>query len=170
MKLNSLQRAYLLLPVLISTVGCDQLTKSAARQQLLGARPVELLQGVFVFDFTENTGAMLGLGADLPAGVRFWVLIVLAGLALLSSFWIVLRVPELNPVGVLGSALLVGGGLSNLLDRLLNDGAVVDFMHFGLGRLRTGIFNLADVAIMTGAGLLVFWSLGVRDKNRQSQP
>jgi len=52
-------------------------------------------------------------------------------------------------------ALLAGGGTSNLLDRLLYDGRVTDFLNVGIGSLRTGIFNLADMAIMAGALLLV---------------
>jgi signal peptidase II len=52
-------------------------------------------------------------------------------------------------------ALLCGGGLANWLDRLLNGGAVTDFVSFGVGWLRTGIFNVADVAIMAGAALLL---------------
>jgi signal peptidase II len=52
-------------------------------------------------------------------------------------------------------ALLVGGGASNWIDRLANEGRVVDFMILGIGSLRTGVFNVADVAIMVGAGLLI---------------
>ena len=54
---------------------------------------------------------------------------------------------------------MIGGGFSNLIDRLLNDGAVVDFVSVGVGNLRTGIFNLADGAIMLGAGILLAWGL-----------
>jgi signal peptidase II len=55
-------------------------------------------------------------------------------------------------------ALLVGGGLSNWYDRLVNDGRVVDFMVLGIGRLRTGVFNVADIAIMLGIGLMLLGS------------
>jgi signal peptidase II len=51
-------------------------------------------------------------------------------------------------------ALFVAGGASNLLDRILY-GTVIDFMNVGIGPLRTGIFNVADMAIMLGAGILV---------------
>ena len=52
-------------------------------------------------------------------------------------------------------ALVVGGGLSNLIDRLLNEGRVVDFMQLGIGPLRTGVFNVADVAIMGGLAVML---------------
>lgn len=51
-------------------------------------------------------------------------------------------------------ALFLGGGVSNLLDRLIH-GTVIDFMNVGIGPLRTGIFNVADMAIMLGAGIIV---------------
>ena len=50
-------------------------------------------------------------------------------------------------------------GSGNLIDRILHDGTVVDFLNFGIGSLRTGIFNVADVAIMGGAALLIFTAL-----------
>jgi len=49
-----------------------------------------------------------------------------------------------------------GGGLSNLVDRIAYDGHVVDFLNIGIGSLRTGIFNVADMAITAGALLLAF--------------
>jgi signal peptidase II len=53
-----------------------------------------------------------------------------------------------------GLALLIGGGVSNLVDRI-SRGAVVDFLNLGIGSLRTGIFNVADMAIMSGIALLI---------------
>ncbi len=61
------------------------------------------------------------------------------------------RWPRRSLVGV---AILVAGGASNLLDRIAY-GMVIDFMNVGIGPLRTGIFNVADMAIMLGAGSLV---------------
>jgi signal peptidase II len=58
---------------------------------------------------------------------------------------------------------VTGGGLSNLLDRILHHGGVTDFVILGSGGLRTGIFNLADVAIFLGSvlfGFLLFSRLG----------
>ena len=54
----------------------------------------------------------------------------------------------------LGVALFVAGGTSNLLDRIAY-GKVIDFMNVGLGPVRTGIFNVADMAIMLGAAIVV---------------
>jgi signal peptidase II len=64
----------------------------------------------------------------------------------------------------LGVALFVAGGASNLLDRITY-GKVVDFMNVGLGPLRTGIFNVADMAIMLGAAIVVV--VGYRSDGRE---
>jgi signal peptidase II len=53
-------------------------------------------------------------------------------------------------LALVGLALVAGGGLANWLDRMLHDGAVTDYVSLGVGGLRTGIFNLADLAIVAG--------------------
>jgi len=58
-------------------------------------------------------------------------------------------------LSILALSLIFSGGLSNFYDRIANNGAVVDFLNIGIGSLRTGIFNVADIAIMLGVLLLV---------------
>ncbi len=60
---------------------------------------------------------------------------------------------------VVAWSLVLSGGLGNLVDRIINDGRVIDFMNIGIGSLRTGIFNVADVCITVGVVLLVFQAL-----------
>jgi len=74
------------------------------------------------------------------------------------------RWPRLALVGV---SLFVAGGASNLLDRIVY-GTVIDFIHVGVGPLRTGIFNVADMAIMLGAAL-VMWA-GFRAEANDERP
>jgi signal peptidase II len=125
---------------------------------------------VFRFQYSINRGAFLGLGARLPDAVRFWSLTILVGVVLVGMLGFVWASPEMShPVSILGVCLVIGGGLSNLIDRLLNDGAVVDFMNMGVGNLRTGIFNLADVAIVAGGGILLAWSLFFRGAGKTKQ-
>jgi len=61
---------------------------------------------------------------------------------------------ELNKYQILALSFILGGGISNIYDRLLY-GEVVDFMNMGIGDLRTGIFNFADVSIMVGIGIFI---------------
>ena len=67
----------------------------------------------------------------------------------------VVRSKKLSSFAVVPSALIIGGGLSNLVDRIINQGAVIDFLNVGIGSLRTGILNLADMAIMVGMFIFV---------------
>jgi signal peptidase II len=60
----------------------------------------------------------------------------------------------LKPVMVLALSCICGGGISNLLDRAALGGYVVDFLNVGWGGFRSGIFNMADVAIALGLLLL----------------
>ncbi|MEO1271859.1 MAG: signal peptidase II, partial [Myxococcota bacterium] len=115
---------------------------------------MSFLGDTFRLQYAENKGAMLSLGASLPEEARFWVFQVGIGLLLLVALGAALMWRQLNGVAIVGVALMVGGGVSNLMDRILYDGVVVDFMNLGVGGLRTGIFNVADIAIMVGAALI----------------
>ena len=154
--MKPLHRILLVLIILCACMGCDQATKAIAKQQLTTRPPIETLGGIVVFHYSENVGAFLSLGARLPETARVWVFIVFNSLVLTGVLIFTLTARVLGTWGITGGTLIVGGGFSNLLDRLFHNGAVVDFVHIGLGAVRTGIFNLADVAIMAGIGLLLF--------------
>jgi len=157
--MTSRQRLILVLVALTGCVGCDQGTKILAERALAGAAPVSLLGGMVRLTYTENAGAFLSLGAGLPESLRFSVFVVLVAFGLAALLFVTLADGRLTTTQVAALSLLTGGGLSNLADRVANHGAVVDFMNLGIGRLRTGIFNVADVAIMGGAVLLALSSL-----------
>ena len=109
-------------------------------------------------ELVHNPGAFLSLASELPADVRGPLLLVLVPLALAALFVLALRSRAASGRSVLGLGLIAGGGLGNWLDRLMHGGAVTDFVSLGLGPLRTGIFNLADVCIVAGALLLLLLS------------
>jgi signal peptidase II len=164
--MQRLRKAALIGVVLCSCVGCDQATKTVAETHLASSQPIHVLGDVLRLQYSLNEGAFLGFGAALPDAVRFWVFTVLVGAALLGALAFAWVSQALNdPVNLLGVCLLIGGGLSNLLDRLLNQGQVVDFMNLGVGNLRTGVFNLADVAIMVGPGILLVRNVVLRRKD-----
>ncbi len=144
--------------VLLATVGCDQATKRVAETSLQEGVVHSLGGDVLRVGLTHNTGAFLALGHALPEWGRQALLIgaVGAGLLALLAFALVRR--ALSTAVLLGLTLLIGGGLGNWLDRVFRGGAVVDFLNLGVGRLRTGIFNVADLAIVAGALLLAFGS------------
>jgi len=150
-----LQKVMLTIVVIGGCIGFDQATKVMAKDYLASIGPLSYAGDLFRFYYTENRGAFLSLGALLPEGMRFWVFTILAGLVLSGIFIFVILSDERRLLPVVAYTLVVGGGLSNLIDRVLNDGAVVDFMNVGLGGLRTGIFNVADMAITAGVVLLM---------------
>lgn len=163
--MTKLNRILILLFVLVSCVGCDQATKLMARQTLATAPMQEYAGGLFRFVYAENPGAFLSLGASLSATARFWIFIVMAGLLLIVVAIIALQFSQQTPpIVVVALALVLGGGLGNLIDRIIYDGHVVDFMQIGFPRLRTGVFNVADMAIMAGVTLMLLTTL------RRDQP
>ena len=144
----------LLLVAIGATIGCDRVTKHIAASALSEGPARSFLAGTLRLEYAENTGAFLGLGADWPPAVR--TAVFAAGNAVLLAVLTALALRERWPrVALLGMALFVAGGASNLLDRITS-GMVIDFMNVGVGPLRTVIFNVADMAIMLGAGLLLF--------------
>lgn len=143
-------RGLVFVSVLLACVGCDHATKYAATALIDPARVISLASGALRFELAYNPGAFLGLGAELPAWVRTFLLGGLVPIGLLAVAAGVLRSAATTPSQLAALGLIVGGGLGNWSDRILNDGNVTDFVSLGIGPLRTGIFNFADVAVMAG--------------------
>lgn len=154
---------------LAASVGCDQATKAIATEHLKGGPVHSYLGDTFRLLWATNDGAFLSLGSNLPDGARFGVLTVAVGLLLLGIVGYALASPKLTMLQVVGYAVIAGGGLSNWVDRARFGGVVVDFMNLGVGSLRTGIFNVADLAII--AGIVVLFVDGWRkDRERAVTP
>ncbi len=114
--------------------------------------------GFFNYVLVWNRGISYGLLAGLP---QYLILVVVgAAMALLAWWWLKADTFLLKA----GLALALGGALSNALDRYLW-GGVADFFHFFIGNWSFYIFNLADVSISLGAGLLIL-DLLVPEKKR----
>ena len=143
----------LLFIAIAATIGCDRLTKHAAATTLADSPARSFLADTIRLEYAENTGAFLGLGADWPRPVRMTIFAA-ANAALLTVLVIAARRGRWATPALVGVALIAAGGASNLVDRI-SYGTVIDFINVGIGPVRTGIFNVADVAIMLGAGILV---------------
>ena len=131
----------------------DQLTKLLIRRQFELYDSAVVIPNLFSLTRIHNTGAAYGLldHTDLPFKTGLLALVSVAALIGLVMFAVTL--PEIHRLARIGVALVVGGALGNLIDRLAH-GVVVDFVSVGLGTFRTGIFNLADVAITLGVVLV----------------
>jgi signal peptidase II len=155
--MSTSKRLILVLAILFSCVGCDQATKSVAKAYLSETQTIVLLGDTVRLQLAKNYGAFLSLGASIGEASRGMLMSVIVGLVLAALLaYLFISKPE-NPVIAVAVALVVGGGVSNLIDRLVYGGYVVDFLNVGIGSLRTGIFNVADMAIMVG---VVLWAFG----------
>lgn len=152
--MSSPNKLFTLLIVLATCVGCDQATKRLAEFCLKHAPPMSFLANTFRLEYAENPGAFLGLGSDLPDWARWSLLTVFSGGILFALALFVWLSKNIGPKAIGGYALILSGGISNMIDRITY-GRVVDFLNIGIGGLRTGIFNVADVTIMTGLALIV---------------
>jgi signal peptidase II len=149
------RRLLLLGTVLALSVGCDQLTKRIASDALQRSPPRTYLHDVFRLQYAENTGAFLSLGANLASSVRASILTGAVGVFLAALLVFAALNRKLSGLQILAYALTLGGGWSNWIDRFARNGRVVDFMNLGIGPVRTGIFNVADLAIVAGILVLV---------------
>jgi signal peptidase II len=141
--------------VLLACVGCDQSTKRFAEANLPHTEPLSFLADTVRLQTAYNEGAFLSIGASGSeswrlATLRIGVAVMLAGLLAYTLF-----VAPGKPRLILAPALLIGGGTSNLIDRFTNGGYVTDFINLGVGTIRTGIFNVADMVITAGVLLLI---------------
>lgn len=146
------------------SITLDQLTKYLATQYLIGREPISYLNDFFVLIYSINHGAFLGLGSNLPEHIRTLIFSLLVGIFLIGFTVYALRNSAFTKWHNIACGLILSGGFSNLYDRITNNGGVVDFMNMGIGSLRTGIFNVADVAIMAGTFLLIFYSGKMAEK------
>jgi signal peptidase II len=156
--MRTLQRIAVVTLTLLCCVGCDQMSKSAARFLLASGDAQSFLGDSLRLQLVENPGSFLSLGASLPEHFRFALFTAAVAALLIGLVAASLFARRLQPWRVVALALVAGGGISNLIDRLLYNGRVTDFLNVGIGGLRTGIFNVADMAIMAGA-LLLLWKM-----------
>jgi signal peptidase II len=142
--------------ILSLSVALDQTTKRIA-EQLLDSEVHSFFLDTMRFHFIKNPGAFLGFGANFPEIVKLFLFILLPIIFLVAALAFLFFARDLKPINRVMIALMVGGGIGNMIDRLLFDGLVTDFLNVGIGPVRTGIFNIADMILMAGAiGLLIF--------------
>lgn len=127
---------------------------------------VPVLPGFFRLTHVQNSGAAFGLFAESPSEWKVGILILFSILALaVVSALLWKNSHSMTTTGV-GLALILGGAVGNLWDRLLT-GHVVDFFDFYLGSYHWPAFNVADSAIVIGALLLVAEILFARSPAEQ---
>ena len=162
-----MKRLILIFLLLAFCIGCDQSTKFTAQHFLADQQTLSYMGDLFRLSYARNTGGFLSIGAGLPKIGRYAFLIVLPALFLTGFMLFVLCSRKLNTMEIAAGTLIIGGGLGNLIDRIMYDGSVIDFMNIGIGPIRTGIFNVADMAIMAGVLMLAILQFRTQ-RNRTS--
>ncbi len=143
-------------------ISCDQVTKGLAKSHLMNQEPASYFHDTFRLEYVENTGAALSLGAGLPQPYNFLLLSLIPLLLLLALFvYTLVKIKEFNLIRLLAFSLIFAGGIGNIIDRILHDRHVTDFMNLGIQNFRTGIFNVADMCITAGViGLFISYKNG----------
>jgi signal peptidase II len=133
----------------------DQLTKAAVEASIPEHTTVPVVPRFLNLVHAKNAGAAFGLFSESPSAWKTVLLIVVSSLLLAMVIGVVWRNQQLRRVAGVGLALVLGGALSNLFDRV-RFGRVVDFVDVYYRGYHWYTFNLADAAIVVGAALLVF--------------
>ncbi len=148
----SLRRLASIFVPLVALVGCDHVTKIAAKSQLENGPPRELIRSVLELRYTENTDIGFSLLRWIPVHVRGPLLLVIPALAIVGLAVWVLR-SRSTPLMRAAQVLILAGALGNYTDRVAR-GYVVDFIHL----THWPVFNAADIWLAAGMVLLVWIS------------
>lgn len=134
----------------------DQLTKAWVLATLPEYQPVPVIEGVWNWYRTYNTGAAFSFLSDAGGWQKYFFIALAFGISGLLAFWLA-RTPRADWKSALPFALVIGGAIGNVIDRLLH-GHVIDFVqvYYWPGK-EWPAFNVADAAIVAGAiGIAVF--------------
>ena len=132
-----------------AVIVADQVTKALVRHLLDVGESVPVIDGILWFTHVQNIGGAFGV----LRGQR-WVFVGLAFAVLFAIWWVLRRGHADRLVARVGLALVAGGTIGNLVDRLAA-GTVTDFIDFGW----FPVFNIADMALDIGVALIIVWLL-----------
>ncbi len=125
-----------------------------ARDRIEYNETIEVIGKNLVLTKVENTGAFLGMGSSLSPILRKILLLFLPAAVMLALLVYLIRNKEITQISVVALSFIVGGGIGNIYDRIVY-GSVTDMLYIDLEFAHTGIFNLADVSVMVGTGLIL---------------
>jgi signal peptidase II len=139
--------------VLFGVVAIDLATKKLIEATFHLYQQVNVIGDYLRLTYIHNPGAAFGIQFGPPGYSRFIFLglSVIALIALAGMYWVT---PQKDRVRLSAIALICAGAIGNLLDRVRSSAGVVDFLDVGIGDLRWPVFNVADIAVTTGAVFL----------------
>ncbi len=140
------------------TILVDQVTKEIVLHAFSLHESLEIIPGFFTLTHIRNTGGAFGLLAGEATWLRTLFFLVVSCLALGIVLYLYTRIAHCKVWTAASLAMIFGGALGNLIDRL-RFGEVVDFLDLHIGTLHWPAFNVADSAITVGVGILFFKAL-----------
>lgn len=155
-------KAGLFAGVLGGVVLFDLITKAFIQRTMSLYQQVNIVGDYVRFTYIHNPGAAFGIHLGPYSRFIFLVLSLVALAALAGMYWVT---PAKDKIRLASIALICGGAVGNLLDRIRSSQGVVDFVDVGIGQLRWPVFNVADVAVTCGA---IFLALSLWREEQRS--
>jgi len=150
------QNKYTRLAIVASLVVLvDQITKALILKYLPLHKSIPVIAGFFDITHILNPGGAFGLMANMSVAVRTVVFLFISSLAVGLIFYFYIKTPPGHAFLAAGFALIFGGAIGNLIDRV-RFGVVVDFLDFYIGNYHWPAFNIADSAITVGLFIFIY--------------
>lgn len=133
----------------------DQVSKALVLQKMTLYQSIPVVRGFFNITHIQNPGGAFGFLASQDSTLRSFVFIMVSSLALGLVFYFYKKTPQSHPILASAFALIFGGAIGNLIDRV-RFGKVIDFLDFFIGSYHWPAFNVADSAITVGIVIYIF--------------
>ncbi|HEX2167656.1 MAG TPA: signal peptidase II [Longimicrobiales bacterium] len=150
-QIGSGTKLVLFIAVLAGVLLLDVSTKMLVQEHFMLYQQMEIVGDYVRLTYIYNPGAAFGIHLGEHSRIIFLVLSLVALAALIGMYWFT---PLGDRVRLAAIALICGGAVGNLIDRIRSESGVVDFIDVGVGTIRWPVFNVADVAVTTGAVIL----------------
>ena len=132
-------------------LGADLFTKYYISANFVYGESVPFIKGFIDLQFIENSGSAWGMLRG-----KTWILLTVTVIVMLVLITFLLKYGKRNKLLIWAVSLVISGGMGNLIDRIFRGGKVVDFLHFEFFP-SFPIFNIADISVVVGAGLLILY-------------
>lgn len=137
--------------VIIGVLILDLSTKLLVQRHFYLYQQVDIVGEYLRLTYIYNPGAAFGISVGPYSRQIFLFLSIIALFALVGMYW---YTPASDRVRLMAISLICGGAIGNLIDRVRSESGVVDFIDVGVGDIRWPVFNIADMAVTTGAIVL----------------
>jgi signal peptidase II len=157
-------KALIFLGIIAAVVALDYITKMWIQQNMHLYQQIDLVGDYVRLTYIHNPGAAFGIQLGRHSRMVFLILSLVALVALAVMFWFT---SASNRTRLVALALICGGAVGNLIDRIRIEAGVVDFVDIGIGDIRWPVFNVADIAVTSGA---IFLALSLWRDERTEDP